>query len=204
MKKLLIVGLIVTACGGKNQDSTVDFIPAEVAEKVENQAEVAESLGTVYLTENDLPTCDESRKAHIAYVNDDKEFYGCDGDGWKPLIVKNEAEVTQEKMVNCFLDHTSTDSTVAGLNYVYIRFSDGTAMANVQAYTSYDSVANTLLWGAGTVGAQQGIVNFVFGGKVHDVFMSEDQKTLKHSELDVTDNTRKEYEMSTEDANCSF
>jgi len=203
MKKILITALALNACGGKSE-SKVDSIPAEVAEKVQNQATVNESTGQVYLTESDLPSCDESRKAHIAYVNDDKEFYGCNGDGWKPLIVKNEAEVTNEKMVNCFLDHSNTDSTVAGLNYVYIKYSDGTAMANVQAYTSYDSIANTLLWGAGTVGAQQGIVNFVFGGKVHDVFMTEDQMTLKHTELDVTTNTKKEYEMSTSDANCSF
>jgi len=204
MKKVLILGLLFTACGGSSTDSTVESIPEEVAEKVETQAKENENTGQVYLTKAELPTCDDSKKSHIAYVNDDLEFYGCDGTDWKPLIVKNEAEVTNEKMVNCFLDHSSTDSTVAGLNYVYIKYSDGTAMANVQAYTSYDSIANTLLWGAGTVGAQQGIVNFVFGGKVHDVFLSEDQKTLKHTELDVTDNTRKEYEMSTDDANCNF
>lgn len=206
MKKLVLTIAVLTACGGNSEDSTVDSIPAEVAEKVQNQATENESengsTSNVYLTKAELPTCDDSRKAHLAYVNDDLEFYGCDGKEWKPLIVKNEAEVVQEKMINCFFDHTESGEETS-FNYAYIKYSDGTGMANVQTL-SFFPIANTLVWGAGTVGAEQGVVTFLVQGNLNEAFLSADHKTLVHRVTDFTNDTKVEYTMSTDDANCSF
>ncbi len=201
MKELLIAGILITACGGESESK--ESIPEEVAAVVYSSAQGG-NTGNLYLTKLDLPTCDESRKSHLAYVDDELSFYGCDGNEWRSLAVSNNAEVVGLENINCFFDHSSTDSAYMGFNYSYTKFSNGTASAQVSLYGLYDETSsNTLFWGADSIGAELGFVNILMDYYVNEITLSEDHTTLIHKQIDPQYNETKEYTMSTSDPNCS-
>jgi len=205
MKKLLITVLALNACGGKSE-SKVDSIPAEVAEKVQNEATETdvESGSKVYLTMNDLPTCDESRKSHLAYVDDELKFYGCDGETWNYLSVEDTSQVKTTEYIACFVDHTTTDAVAYGFNYVFTEFSNGTAAVSLQAYLAdMEQASQTLLHGAGSLGAQKGYVNILSGAShLNELTMNDERTILYHSQKDVLSGEEKIYETEIDSDAC--
>jgi len=207
MKKLLVLGLLFTACGGKSE-SKVDSIPAEVAEKITEEDPIEKSdndnTGNLYLSKADLPVCDESRKSHLAYVNDELKFYGCDGKEWNFLLVEDTAQVKTTEYISCFVDHTTSDAVAYGFNYVFTEFSNGTAAVSLQAYLAdMEQASQTLLHGAGSLGAQKGYVNILSGAShLNELTMNDERTILYHSQKDVLSGEEKIYETRIDSDSC--
>ena len=206
MKKLALTVAVLTACGGKSE-SKVDSIPAEVAEKIteENQGvDPVESTGNLYLTKSDLPTCDESRKSHLAYVDDELKFYGCDGKEWNFLPVQDTSQVKTTEYIACFIDHTQSDAVAYGFNYVFTEFSNGTAAVSLQAYLAdMEQASQTLLHGAGSLGAQKGYVNILSGAShLNELTMNDERTILYHTQRDVFSGEEKIYETEIDSDAC--
>ena len=193
MKNLVLTVALLTSCGGVEETSKVDTIPEELTFKSLQE----ESTGNLYLTREDLPTCDESRKSHLAYVDDELKFYGCDGSNWNALIVENSSEVTLKEYITCYFDHGSTDAIAYGFNYVYSRFSNGTVAVQLQAYLAdLEQASSTLFHGAGSIASQSGYVSIASGSShLNELTMDENHTVLNHKQTNVYTGEEKNYSM---------
>lgn len=86
MKKLILVSLLLSACGAEDKPAST-ALPLSAVQA--SPAPAASDSKSIYVTDNTkLPTCDASIESQIAYVASTKEFYACLNDQWNLVDVR--------------------------------------------------------------------------------------------------------------------
>ncbi|MBP6218443.1 MAG: hypothetical protein KA436_07635 [Oligoflexales bacterium] len=124
----VLLTIAIASCGAKDSSSSSDA--AQIGSRKQS---------FLVDTSSELPTCNDSEKGSLGYVESEKKFYACKNNAWTVVDLSSSSNSLKEiwsfstddlnTIASISLESATTTAKIA--NVQLTRFTDGSALVNI-------------------------------------------------------------------------